>query len=574
MMTTTKEAAHWREGPGMVVNLIQPAQLPLGPDFLLPGPVEMVKGEGEVPPVATAPVADPNQIGLPGFEEPKLVAAEAEASETAAEDVEVDEQPVLVNDDDEIPFLILSDDEEPADALAQPKSLERPNTDLGNSEAFCDLHGDFVRYDHARGRWLIWRPNEHRWRSDGDGAAVRLAVATVRQRMRDALSLSGHKRRAALDWALKSEARSRLDAMLAIAKNLQPVADSGGAWDTDPWLLGTPGGVVDLQTGVVRDGQPEDRITMSTAVLAGQVDGAPQFQQFLKDVLVDEAIIAFVQRAAGYATTGLTREQVFFHTIGTGGNGKSALLNILRGVLGDYGGDLPFSALTAGKQNSGLFDLARLPGQRFVTCSEVNEGVRIDEARIKALTGGDPMAASEKGKPQFSFRPAATLWLASNSLPRVRDASSAFWRRARLIEFHRQFGLINGVQGHKDERGLADRLVQEEGPGILAWLIEGAVKYAQEGLGEPPASVTRAVQEWRGASDDVAAFVDECCVTGAGKWEGGRVLYQAYLVWTQDRGAESLTETAFGNRLKARFDKKHTVDGVRYLGVSLKVMSG
>src|SRR3546814_16935301 len=38
------------------------------------------------------------------------------------------------------------------------------------------------------------------------------------------------------------------------------------AFDADPWLLGTPGAVVDLRTGEARGYRPEDMVSKHTAV--------------------------------------------------------------------------------------------------------------------------------------------------------------------------------------------------------------------------------------------------------------------------------------------------------------------
>src|SRR4029434_1019558 len=91
------------------------------------------------------------------------------------------------------------------------------------------------------------------------------------------------------------------------------------------------------------------------------------------------------------------------------------------------------------RRNGATNDLAALDGRRFVLASEVNEGVRFDESRVKALTGCDPITARFLYAEFFEFVPVAKFWLATNHKPVVRDDSFGFWRRIRLVPFTRTF---------------------------------------------------------------------------------------------------------------------------------------
>lgn len=138
-------------------------------------------------------------------------------------------------------------------------------SDTGNTEAFTAWYGDRVRYDWRRARFLVWQG--HRWVPDADAEVERLAKETIRRRQAEAFALSEpDQRKAALKWALTSESRQRRDALLVLARSERPIADKGEAWDRTPLLLCASNGVIDLHTGTLRDGHPDDRITMATAV--------------------------------------------------------------------------------------------------------------------------------------------------------------------------------------------------------------------------------------------------------------------------------------------------------------------
>ena len=134
--------------------------------------------------------------------------------------------------------------------------------------------------------------------------------------------------------------------MLVLARSVEPIADTGKNWDMDPWLLGVPNGVVELQTGKLRDGCPDDRISMQTGAPFDPNAPCPIWDRTVADIFGnDDALIAYFDRFVGYSVTGDCREEVLAFASGGGANGKSTLINTLGEILGDYADDLPFSAL-------------------------------------------------------------------------------------------------------------------------------------------------------------------------------------------------------------------------------------
>ena len=61
-------------------------------------------------------------------------------------------------------------------------------TDTGNAEAFALLHGGRFRYDHSRGKWLVW--NGMYWVTGETGEAERAAVLTARERLLAAMLIT------------------------------------------------------------------------------------------------------------------------------------------------------------------------------------------------------------------------------------------------------------------------------------------------------------------------------------------------------------------------------------------------
>jgi putative DNA primase/helicase len=156
----------------------------------------------------------------------------------------------------------------------------------------------------------------------------------------------------------------------------------------------------------------------------------------------------------------------------------------LRYVLGDYAYNLPFSAFELKARSAIPNEIAALSGKRFVTAIETNESVELNEGRIKALTGSDPITARFLYGEFFTFVPSGKFWLAFNHKPRVSDDSPGFWRLIRLIPFLEMF-----VAGRADP-DLLEKL-KAEAPGILNWLVQGALMWQTDGL-EAPAVVAEA----------------------------------------------------------------------------------
>jgi putative DNA primase/helicase len=439
-------------------------------------------------------------------------------------------------------------------------------TDAGNGEYFARLYGDRVRFDHRRGRWLVW--TEHWWRGDNTRLVRRLAKEAARARYQGATAISDLRERSdEARFAIATESRQRIDAMLIGAQSEPPIADAGERWDADPWLLGVANGVLDLRTGTLRPGTPADGITLHTAVPFAQDARCPRWERFLDEVFAgDEGLVDYICRAVGYSLTGQTSEQCVFLGFGSGANGKSVFLAILRALGGEYATNTPFSTFELNARASIPNDLAALAGRRLVTASETNEGARLNEGRLKALTGGDAVTARFLHGEFFTFEPVAKFWLAVNHKPAVSDDSYGFWRRVRLVPFTRQFT-------HDADPTLIDTL-RVELPGILAWAVRGALAWQDRGL-EPPASVSVATETYRAESDPLGDFVDACYVTGEGLAVGATNAYRAYRAWATAEGyadRETLTATKFGRRMKERFSWGHRKSGNVYLGVGLRAL--
>ncbi len=435
-------------------------------------------------------------------------------------------------------------------------------TDAGNAELFCSRHGRRLRYDHRRAAWYLF--NGHHWNEDGDGAVMRLAVETARHRYRQALHVSDlQKRKDESGFAIQSENRQRLEAMLALARSQLPIATAGDAWKRDPLVFAVANGIIDLRDGHLRRGSADELISISSNVTYMPETPCQRWQQFLSEIFQgDEELIDWIWRLVGYLLSGLTDEQYFLLCYGVGANGKSTFLNVLRQLLGGYAFNAPFATFEANAHGQIPNDLAALVDRRLVTSSETGENTRLNEARLKMLTGGDPVTARFLHREFFTFVPVAKFVLAVNHKPRVLDYSYGFWRRMCLVPFEARF-----ADGSADKH-LNAKLASEL-PGILAWAVRGHLEWRARGL-EPPSVVRAATESYRADSDPLAAFLSECCLVESASATPAKAAFGAYNSWADAQAlpdAERLARNRFYQLLEGQFSKRHTKSGNLYVGV-------
>ena len=436
-------------------------------------------------------------------------------------------------------------------------------TDAGLAERFARSHGVDLRFDHRRSLWLHFA--NHRWQPDRDGGICRLLIQFARGLQEEAPGISDREQRErAFKAGIRLESKAGLDRMEALAKNLIPIADAGNGWDADPWLLGAPNGVLDLRLGTLRDGDPADRLTMVTGVAYSGAAVCPRWEQFLQEIFEGRAeLIEWVQRFVGYSITGKVNEQILAVLHGAGANGKSTFLKVLSTVLGDYAWNMPFSTVELRQRSTIPSDLAALQGRRFVTASETNDGVQLNESRIKTLTGADTITARHLYSAHFQFQPTGKFWLAVNHKPTVRDDSHGFWRRLRLIPFTQCF---DGAACDGD----LDAKLLDEAPGILNWAIAGCMAWQRKGLDPAPEIVLAATLEYQDDSDPLRDFLEECCEMDGVVEVSASAVYEAYVKWC-DRHKLSrddrMSRRQFGSRMSERFDRRHAMTGRVYKGL-------
>ncbi len=297
----------------------------------------------------------------------------------------------------------------------------------------------------------------------------------------------------------------------------------------------------------------EDHMTKVMPVDYDRTARCPKFDAFLARIQPEPAMRGFLQRWFGYSMFGITSEQALCYFYGLGANGKSVLSDLMARMIGEYAASARIQSLTGGERRGGgeaTPDLMSLVGARFVRAAEPDEGVTWNEGFIKEITGGEPMKVRALHSDFIDFKPEFKLTLSGNHEPDIRGTDDGIWRRLMIVPFK--------VQIPKEERRDMTELLDDlmtEAPGILNWLLEGAVDWAERGL-QPPDAVRAATQTLRDESDPVGEFLrDACLATGdEADWVSRATVAEAFNFWRDTQGLQRWTGNTVSKRMKVKVD--------------------
>lgn len=436
--------------------------------------------------------------------------------------------------------------------------------DTGNAERLFDAFGDMLRFCYTDKKWLYYY--EGKWYTDNIGYIRQLAdSATVLQEQERILYAHDEELLKAFDRHLKkSRSFAGKTNMIREAEHYAPILPQN--LDRNKAVIGVKNGIIDLKTGELLPHDREAYLTKQCPVIYNPDAPEPKlWLQFLSDIFGgDPYMLDYIQKCVGYSLTGSTSEQCAFFLFGTGRNGKSTFLEIVRGILGDYATNIqPQTIMVNPKSgNAPSSDIARLKGARLVTSVEPNEGMRLDEGLLKQLTGDDVVTARKMFSEEFEFKPEFKLWMATNHKPLIRGTDTGIWRRIHLIPFEVQIPL------DRVDKKLKYKLVKES-EGILKWAVQGCIRWQNEGL-IMPQKVLDAVREYQHEMDVISAFLDACCMTGEGETKASK-LYAVYAKWAEEHNEYLMSSTKFGTEMAKRdkIGRKKKMDGWYYSGVSL-----
>jgi putative DNA primase/helicase len=320
---------------------------------------------------------------------------------------------------------------------------------------------------------------------------------------------------------------------------------------------------IDLRTGESYAAKREDYITKSSAV-APKVMDVPIWMSFLDKITSgDVELQKYLRRMAGYCLSGYVSEHVLFFLYGTGANGKSVFINTLVEIWNDYAAVAPITTFMASHTDQHPTDLAMLNGVRLVVAQETEIGRHWAEARIKSITGGDPITARFMRADFFTYKPQFKLVIVGNHKPVLRNVDEAIRRRIHLVPF-----TVTIPEAERD-KDLFDKL-EPERPGILQWAVNGCLEWRKIGLA-PPQTVLDATQQYLADEDSFARWIEDECITGKAQWGIGATLWTRWKAWCDGNNEPSGSQKSFAQEMEKRGYTRSKSQHVRgFNGIDLK----
>ncbi|MBO4492686.1 MAG: hypothetical protein J5944_15155 [Lentisphaeria bacterium] len=230
----------------------------------------------------------------------------------------------------------------------------------------------------------------------------------------------------------------------------------------------------------------------------------PDFIERLLKPALSEDSINHLQLYGAQCLLGENNSQTILLMTGTANGGKSTIVNIIEKVVNRKN----CTELRLEHMNT-RFETQRLVGKTLLTAKDVASSFLNSAGahRLKALTGKDTITIEHKGSNETAdicgtFNVIIT---ANNTLRVAVDGDADAWRRRIIVlPFEKQ-------PPREKIANYDDVLLKKEGPGILCWLVEGAVLLLENNGQIPKSDIQKAlVDALLHESEPLSEFINTC----------------------------------------------------------------
>lgn len=423
-------------------------------------------------------------------------------------------------------------------------------TDTGNAQLLVARMNGEYRYCAEMKGWLVW--DGKKYVLDASGQSPRkLFVEIIQLLYQEASECDDADRRKELvAWAMKCEAKNKIDAAVSVAMALPGISIGIDEIDSDPWLFNCQSGVIDLRTGELLPHSPE-RLMMRIGGCEYDpnhpvsFDHCPTFAGLMGHAFAgDDPTAQWLLNYSAYSLTGQINEQCFAFLHGVEQAGKSTFVEVLREIMGDYAVGLPTESLMAKfNGNSIPSEFATLNRARMVICEETEEGQYFAASLLKLLSGNEIIRTRYLYRDWFDMRITFKLWIVGNHRPQVSSFDGALLRRMNVVPFENRFS------DETRDKNIKEKL-RKELPYILRVLIAYCIEWQRDGLTQSE-SMKLVVNEYKDEMDKVKNFLDERtekCESGV---ENSTKVYKAFRAWCDDHGFSPENQHRFGAKMRA-----------------------
>ena len=332
--------------------------------------------------------------------------------------------------------------------------------------------------------------------------------------------------------------------------------------DDQKHLIGFENGIYDLNKSIFRGGLPSDFVSLSTQIslpvpktmipisiddileVVKEVDGYDELNNglndFLEKVFPNPDVREYTMRFLSSCLSGEVREEKFYFWTGSGGNGKSKLVDMIELALGDYSRSMDVGYLTTkkGSSSSASPELESIKHARFVWMSEPERSDTIYVGKLKLMSGGDKMTTRGLYKETTQFKPQFKIILMCNELPKLGGNDGGIWRRIEVVEYISKFtddprpSPANPHQYKADEQ--LTKKLEMWNTLFVVKLLEKYRKYDKEGT-KPPKEVKDKTKSYRTSNDIIANWIDADLIE-CESFSTFDELYDAWDRWCDDEG--------------------------------------
>ena len=459
------------------------------------------------------------------------------------------------------------------------------------ADRLSKLYGNDLKYNHDIKSWLRWSGNV--WEVDkdrkvqqiieGNSEVLNKIIASYDkmildtegdQELKSANIKMKHTRADVKKLYNRLRSSKGVASVDELLQNRECFVTRQDNYDKDDWLINTKDCVYKLDD----DENPiheHDKKLLCTKIMNLEINSEnaqkpPEtWLKFLNDISNGrQDWIDYLQKVLGYCLTGDTSEQKIFFFYGDGANGKSTLCNVVRDIFGNYAKSVRPTIIANNNKNDNVdqanSELASLPNIRLALAEEGSQGVSLDEATVKQITGGTEISTRKLYADTFQFKPKFKLIMCTNHKPRISGNDYGIWRRVILIPFDRIF------KEEEKDKTLADKL-KKEYPQILNWIINGFYAWQSDGLDDKPKCVQDAISEYKDDENPLSDFTAICLKLDAEKEVKSGDLWKAYDLFCADEQIRnSISQTTFGKLIRAlpNVKKIRKRDGIYYSGLT------
>lgn len=417
--------------------------------------------------------------------------------------------------------------------------------DVGTSNLFIDSFADELVYCADVCDWFYWTGKN--WERD----TILKRNEMIKELYKYAISyifkqkLDIDKQSELLKYYNKLADKNLRDKIIKDAMSIQPIKSN--IFDSHKLLFNCQNGTYDFETEQFRAHDKNDYLTDISNVVYDKTAIAPRFLQYLDEVMEnDKTKIDYLLKLSAYCLTGDTSRECFIVFYGDKTrNGKGTFVSTLIHLTGTYAQTLKSSSITRKQLNSGgtgaTPDIAKLKHARIANINEIEDGMQLDVALMKEITGGDTMTARFLYKEEFDFRPQFKPIINTNVLPKMSDDSIFKSDRIQLLCFDRHFEL-----GERDIH-LKEKL-QNEISGIFNIIAPYYKKLQTEGFILPD-STQKTLEQYKLNSNNVMAFVKDILFESKNSMEKASDLYKKYTEWCEQEGLMKQAQKNFKEKI-------------------------